>query len=131
MWSFVWRKFSSVGREEWCDKMKYGKKLKLGDALRPKKYRRGTSVKAWGCLGIPSSSTKHQVIFLDAIFLLLHMLCVVLGASFFVFLVFFCFVCCIIWLDPNIFVLERDTLHFHCIERSSFHSYCSASVLVF
>ena len=42
----------------------------------------------------PSSSTKYQVIFQDAIFLLLHMLCVVLGASLFLFLVFFCFVCC-------------------------------------
>ena len=30
--SFVWRKFSSVGREEWCNKMKNGQKLKLGDA---------------------------------------------------------------------------------------------------
>ena len=32
VWSFVWRKFSSVGREEWCDEMKDGQKLKLGDA---------------------------------------------------------------------------------------------------
>ena len=31
VWSFVWRKFSSVGREEWCNEMKYGQKLKLGD----------------------------------------------------------------------------------------------------
>jgi hypothetical protein len=30
--SFVWRKFSSVGKGEWWDKMKYGQKLKLGDA---------------------------------------------------------------------------------------------------
>jgi hypothetical protein len=41
----------------------------------------------------------------------------------------FCFVCCNKWLDPNMFVLERDTLRFHCLEHSSFHSYCSASVL--
>jgi hypothetical protein len=32
MWSFVWRKFSSVGKGEWWDEMKYGQKLKLGDA---------------------------------------------------------------------------------------------------
>jgi hypothetical protein len=32
VWSFVWRKFSSVGREEWCYEMKDGQKLKLGDA---------------------------------------------------------------------------------------------------
>ena len=30
--SFRWRKFSSVGREGWYEKMKDGKKLKLGDA---------------------------------------------------------------------------------------------------
>mgnify|MGYP006869196619 CR=1 FL=1 len=79
----------------------------------------------------PSSSTKYQVIFQDAIFLLLHMLCVVLRASLFLFFVFFCFVFCSIWLDPSIFVLENDTLRFNCIERSSFRCYCSASVLVF
>ncbi len=77
----------------------------------------------------PSSSTKYQVIFQDTIFLLLHILCVVLGASLFLFFVFFCFVCCSIWLDPSILVWERDTLRFHCIEHSSFRSYCSASVL--
>ena len=78
----------------------------------------------------PSSSTKYQVIFQCAIFLLLHMICVILGASLFLFLVFFCFVCCNKWLDPNIFVLERYTLRYRCVEHSSFHSYCSTSVLV-
>ena len=72
----------------------------------------------------PSSSTKYQVIFLDAIFLLLHMLCVVLGASLFLFLVLvlFCFVCCIIWLDPNMFwrmthsvLIAQNTLVFTLI----------------
>jgi hypothetical protein len=42
VWSFVWRKFSSVGNGEWWDEMKYG-----------------TSVKACGCpRGTPSSSAK-------------------------------------------------------------------------
>jgi hypothetical protein len=62
-------------------------------------------------LGIPkapaSSSTKYQVIFQDTIFLLLHMLCVVLGASLFLFLVLFFFVCCNKWLDPSILLLEK------------------------
>jgi hypothetical protein len=31
LWSFVWRKFSSVGIREWWDEIKYGQKLKLGD----------------------------------------------------------------------------------------------------
>jgi hypothetical protein len=32
VWSFVWRKFSIVGNGEWWDEIKYGQKLKLGDA---------------------------------------------------------------------------------------------------
>jgi hypothetical protein len=36
--------------------------------------------------------------------------------------------CCNKWLDPNIFVLERDTPRFHCLEHSSLHSYCFVSV---
>ena len=57
----------------------------------------------------PSSSTNYQVIFQHAIFLLLHVICVVLGASLFLFLVFFYFVSCNVWLDPSILVWERDT----------------------
>jgi hypothetical protein len=38
--------------------MKYRQKLKLGDAhVTPKKYPRGTSVKAWGC---PETPFLHQ-----------------------------------------------------------------------
>jgi hypothetical protein len=32
VWSFVWRKFSSVGIGEWWDELKNGKKVKLGHA---------------------------------------------------------------------------------------------------
>jgi hypothetical protein len=32
VFSFVWRKFSSVGIGEWWDELKNGQKLKLGDA---------------------------------------------------------------------------------------------------
>ena len=111
--------------------MKDGQKLKLGDAhVTPRNIQEVQASKLGMPKASPSSSTKYQVIFLYAIFLLLHMLCVVLGASLFLFLVLFYFVFCSIWLDPSIFVLENDTLCFNCIERSSFHSYCSASVLV-
>ena len=128
--SFRWRKFSSVGREGWYEKMKDGQKLKLGDAhVTPKKYPRSTSVKAWGCPRHPLlHQQKYQVIFQDTIFLLLHILCVILGASVIFLSVLFCFLCCSIWLDPSIFVLERDTLRFHCLEHSSFHSYHFVSV---
>jgi hypothetical protein len=58
--------------------MKYGQKLKLGDApCHRKKYPRSISVKAWGFPMAPLlHQQKYQVIFQDTIFLLLHMLCV-------------------------------------------------------
>jgi hypothetical protein len=63
--------------------MKNGQKLKLGDAhATPKKYPRGTSVKAWGCpRGTPFFIGKNKVTFQNTIFLLLHALYVFLGAS--------------------------------------------------
>jgi hypothetical protein len=52
----------------------------LGMPTHPKKYPRGTSVKAWGCpRGTPSSSAKIRSPF-NTLFLLLHALCVFLGA---------------------------------------------------
>jgi hypothetical protein len=48
----------------------------------PKKYPRSTSIKAWGCPPRhPFFIGKNQVNFQDTIFLLLHALCVFLGAS--------------------------------------------------
>jgi hypothetical protein len=63
--------------------MKNGQKLNLGDAhATPKKYPGSTSVKAWGCpRGTPFFIGKNQVTFQDTIFLLLHALCIFLGAS--------------------------------------------------
>jgi hypothetical protein len=96
------------------------KSSSLGCPCHSKKYPRSTSVKAWGCPRHPLlHQQKYQVIFHDTIFLLLHMLCVVIGASLFLFLVFFCLVSCNKWLDPNIFFGE-DTLRFYCLEHSSF-----------
>jgi hypothetical protein len=74
---------------------------------------------------------KNQVTFQDTIFLLLRILCVFLGAFLLSLSVFFCFVCCNKWLDHIMFVLDRDTLYFHCQEHSSFHSFRSTSVLFF
>jgi hypothetical protein len=80
--SFVWRKLSSVGIGEWWDELKNGQKLNLGDALAPqeisKRYKRQS-------LGMPPRHPffigKNQVTFQHTIFLLLHALCVFLGAS--------------------------------------------------
>jgi hypothetical protein len=94
--------------------MKYGQKLKLGDAhVHPRKYPKSTSVKAWGCPMTPLlHQQKNQVIFQDTILLLLHMLCVFLGASLFFLSVLFCFVFCNKWLDPTIFILEKTRFVF-------------------
>jgi hypothetical protein len=83
VFSFVWRKFSSVGIGEWWDELKNGQKLKLGDTHASpqeitKKYKRQS-------LGMPPRHPffigKNQVTFQNTIFLLLHALCVFLGAS--------------------------------------------------
>ena len=71
---------------------------------------------------------KYQVIFQDTIFLFLHMICVILGASF-IFAFSFVSFCLLQYMVGSYhIVLERDTLHFHCLEHSSFHSYCFVSV---
>jgi hypothetical protein len=109
--------------------MKDGKKLKLGDAhVTPRNIQDVQASKLGDAQGTPFFINKNIRSSFKTLFLLLHMLCVVLGASLFLFLVFFCFVCYNKWLDPSIFVLERDTLSFHCLEHSSLHSYCSVSV---
>jgi hypothetical protein len=101
--------------EEWT------KAQAWGCPCHPKTYSRSTSVKAWGCPRHPLlHQQKYQVLFQYTIFLLLHMLCVVLGASLFLFLVYFSLVCYSSWLDHSSFVLERNTLCFHCLEHSSF-----------
>jgi hypothetical protein len=67
--------------------MKYGQKLKLADAhVTPRNIQ---EVQASKLEDAPWH--QYQVIFQDTIFLLLHMLCVFLGASLFLLSVFFCF----------------------------------------
>ena len=73
----------------------------------------------------PSSSTNHQVVSVETIFLLLYILCAIIGASLcFCFqFVLFCLLV-IAMLDPSILVWERDTLRFF-IEYS-----CSSLIFV-
>jgi hypothetical protein len=89
--------------------MKDGQKLKLGDAhVTPRNIQEVQASKLGDAQGtLFFINKKYEVIFQNTIFLLLHMLCVVLGASLFIFLVFFYFVCCNKWLYPNIFLLEK------------------------
>jgi ABC-type uncharacterized transport system permease subunit len=74
---------------------------------------------------------KNQVIFQHTIFLLLHALCVFLGASLLFLSVFFCkFAAINGWTPTNLFC-RRFTSFFICQEHSVFHSYRSTSILFF
>jgi hypothetical protein len=115
VFSFVWRKFSSVGIGEWWDELKNGQNLKLGDAHASsqeisKKYKRQS-------MGMPPRHPffidKNQVTFQHTIFLLLHALCVFLRA-----LVVFSFQFSLVlfaaingWTPTNLF--WRSCLAFH------------------
>ena len=60
VWSFVWRKFSSVGREEWCDEMKDGQKLKIGDAhVTPRNIQEVQASKLGDAQAIPFFINKN------------------------------------------------------------------------
>jgi hypothetical protein len=88
--------------------MKYGQKLKLGDAhVTPRNIQEVQASKLGDVPRHPFFINKYQVIFQDTIFLLLHMLCIFFGAYLFSLSVFFCFVCCNKWLYPSIFLLEK------------------------
>ena len=106
------------------------KSSSLGMPMSPqeisKKYKRQS-------LGMPkaspSSSTKISGhLSRHYIFIASYIMCYSWSVIFFLLSVLFCFLCCSIWLDPSIFSLERDTLRFHCLEHSSFHSYHFVSV---
>jgi hypothetical protein len=89
--------------------MNYGQNLKLGDGhVTPINIQEVQASKLGDARWHPLlHQQKYQVIFQDNIFLLLHMLCVFLGASLILLSVFFCFVCCNKCLDPSIFLLEK------------------------
>jgi hypothetical protein len=87
----------------------------------PKRYKHQS-------LGMPPRHPifigKNQVTFQYTIFLLLHILCVFLGASLLLLSVLFCFVCCNKWLDPNNFILEKTHSIFH-LPRTHYFSLLS------
>ena len=93
----------------------------------PKKYSRRLKRLSLGvppC--IPFFINNYQFVLLHTIFLSLHMLCALLGASCFSFqfqflVLFALFASHILW-DNRILDWERDTLHF-CLECSCFHFY--------
>jgi hypothetical protein len=90
--------------------MKYGKKLKIGDAHVTQEISKKYKPQS---LGMPKApllhQQKYQIIFQDTIFLLLHMLCVFLGASLFLLSVLFFLYATIKGWTPTYFFWRRHT----------------------
>jgi hypothetical protein len=88
--------------------MKYGQKLKLGDAnVTPRNIQEVQASKLGDAPRHPFFINKISGHLSRHYILLLRILCIFLGASSFLLLVFFYFVCCNKWLDPNKFLLEK------------------------
>jgi hypothetical protein len=83
------------------------KRSSLGAHVTPRNIQEVQASTLGDALRHPFFINKYQVIFQDTIFLLLRMLCVFLGASLFLLSVFFSFVCCNKWLEPNMFLLDK------------------------
>ena len=92
--------------------MKYGQKLNLGDAhVTPRNIQEVQASKLGDARASPLHQQKYQVISQCAIFLLLHILYVILGAYLFLFYVFFSFLSVLFaiingW-TPSFVVLEE------------------------
>jgi hypothetical protein len=114
VFSFVWRKFSSVGIGEWWDELKNGQKLKLGDAHEAPLLHRQKS----------GHLSTHYIFIASSI---MHFSWSVSCFSFQFCLVLFAGING--WTPTNSF--REDYLLFICQEHSIFHSYRSTSVLFF
>jgi hypothetical protein len=92
--------------------MKYGQKLKLGDAhVTPRNIQEVQASKLGNAPRHPFFIGKNQVIFQDTIFLLLRTLCVFLECLYFRFhFSFVLFAAINVWTPTNFF--GEDTLHF-------------------
>ena len=112
-------------------KMKDGQKLKLGDVhVTPRHIQKVQSSKLGDVQGIPFFINKNIRSFLNT----LYFYCFIFYVLFLERLVFLFSVCLVFFDVINSSILEflcgrDDTLRFNCIEHSSFHSYCSMSVL--
>jgi hypothetical protein len=93
--------------------MKYGKKLKLGDAhVTPRNIQEVQALKLGDAPRHPFFIGKNQVIFQDTIFLLLRILCVFLGALYFRFQFSFVLFAAVNGWTPAYFFWRRHTLFF-------------------
>src|SRR3954470_22709066 len=100
--------------------MKNGQNLKLGDVhVTPRHIQEGQASKLGDAQGIPFFINKN----IRSCFSTLYFYCFIYYV-FFLECLCFCFqfslVFCSSWLLHTMFVWERDTLRFHCLEHSSF-----------
>jgi hypothetical protein len=112
--------------------MKYGKKLKIGDAhVTPRNIQEVQASKLGDAPEAPLLHRQklghHSTHYIFIASYSMHFF----GASLLFLSVFFSFVCCNKWLDPNKFLLEEIYFVFHCQEYSSFHYYRLMTVLFF
>ena len=97
--------------------------------VTPRNIQEVQASKLGDAQGIPFFINKNLRSFQTLRFYCFMHSCVVLGASQFLFLFFICLVCLSKLVGYTTLLLEIDTLCFHCLEHSSFHSYCFVSVL--
>lgn len=124
--SFVWMEFLSMRWERWWKKMQECQALKLGDSpMIPKKYSRRLKHLSLGmppC--IPFSINNHQFVHLHAIFLSLHMICDMFGASrYLLFSLYYFFLFFITSRNLAYLVWLRHTLHSTLEHNIGFHAY--------
>jgi hypothetical protein len=113
VWSFVWRKFSSVGKGEWWDEMKYGQKLKLGYShVSPRNIQEVQASKLGDARGTPSSSAKIRSPFKTLYFYCFIFYAFFLERLYFRFKFSFVLFSAIISWNPTNFVWRRHTPFF-------------------
>jgi hypothetical protein len=120
VWSFVRRKFSSVGKGEWWDEMKYGQKLKLEDAhVTPRNIQEVQASKLGDAQGTPFFINKNikssfktlyfyyficYVLFLEPLYFCFQF-------SFVLFSVVYCWIpACLFWRETRSIFIARNTL---------------------
>jgi hypothetical protein len=108
------------------------KSSSLGMPMHPKKYPRGTSIKAWDAPEAPllhrrkSGHLSTQYIFIASWIMRFSW-----SVSYFQFSVLFSFVCCNKWLDPNKFLWEKLPCFSFAKNTPFFTLIVSTSVLCF
>ena len=111
--SFVWMKFLRFRRSHDMRGIKETQELKLGDAQGiPSSYsKKSQSTKLGDAQGIPPFFfNNYRSVLVEPKFLLLHMICAILGVSF-----YFHFVCCLNKILGSEIFIWRESSHSYLI----------------